>query len=62
MTTKYNIGTLNEATLATGTPNLGFQVVNGGNNLPYWLPAGTLVGFYIASVGKVSIIEFNVIP
>jgi hypothetical protein len=38
------------------------QVVNGGNNLPYWLPAGTLVGFYIASVGKVSIIEFNVIP
>jgi hypothetical protein len=38
------------------------QVVNGGNNLPYWIPAGTLVGFYIASVGKVSIIEFNVIP
>lgn len=27
MTTKYNIGTLNEATLATGTPNLGFTVV-----------------------------------
>jgi hypothetical protein len=33
MTTKYNIGTLNEATLATGIPNLGFQVVNGGNNI-----------------------------
>jgi len=27
MTTKYNIGTLNEATLATGNPNLGFTVV-----------------------------------
>jgi hypothetical protein len=24
MTTKYNIGTINDATLATGTPNLGF--------------------------------------
>jgi hypothetical protein len=33
MTTKYNIGTLNEATLATGNPNLGFQVVNGGRNI-----------------------------
>jgi len=33
MTTKYNIGTLNEATLATGTPNLGFQVVNSGSNI-----------------------------
>ena len=33
MTTKYNIGTLNEATLATGNPNLGFQVVNGGSNI-----------------------------
>jgi len=30
MTTKYNIGTLNEATLATGNPNLGFTVVNNG--------------------------------
>jgi hypothetical protein len=27
MTTKYNIGTLNETTLATGNPNLGFTVV-----------------------------------
>ena len=33
MTTKYNIGTLNEAKLATGNPNLGFQVVNGGSNI-----------------------------
>jgi hypothetical protein len=33
MTAKYNIGTLNEATLATGNPNLGFQVVNSGNNI-----------------------------
>ena len=31
MTTKYNIGTLNETTLATGNPNLGFTVVNNGN-------------------------------
>ena len=28
MTTKYNIGTLNEATLATGNPNLGFTNVS----------------------------------
>jgi hypothetical protein len=28
MTTKYNIGTLNEATLATGTPNLAFTNVS----------------------------------
>ena len=33
MTTKYNIGTLNETTLATGNPNLGFQVVNNGSNI-----------------------------
>lgn len=33
MTTKYNIGTLNEATLATGNPNLGFTVVNNGSNI-----------------------------
>ena len=34
MTTKYNIGTLNETKL-TGQPptGLGFQVVNGGNNI-----------------------------
>ena len=38
------------------------QFVNGGNNLPYWIPAGTLVGFFIVYEGKVSIIEFNVIP
>lgn len=33
MTTKYNIGTLNETTLATGNQNLGFQVVNNGSNI-----------------------------
>jgi len=33
MTTKYNIGTLNEATLATGNPSLGFTVVNNGSNI-----------------------------
>jgi hypothetical protein len=33
MTTKYNIGTLNEVTLATGNPNLGFTVVNNGSNI-----------------------------
>jgi hypothetical protein len=34
MTTKYNIGTLNEAKLTGQPPNgLGFQVVNGGNNI-----------------------------
>ena len=39
-----------------------FTYANGGNNLPFWVPGGTLIGFYIYQTGKVSILEFNVIP
>jgi hypothetical protein len=44
MTTKYNIGTLNETTLATGTPNLGFQVVNGGSNITIQACINAIIG------------------
>jgi len=45
-----------------GSPSAVLQVMNGGNNLPFWVPAGTVVGFYITNVGKVSVLEFNIVP
>jgi hypothetical protein len=45
-----------------GSPSAVLQVINGGNNLPFWVPAGTVVGFYITNLGKVSILEFNIVP
>jgi hypothetical protein len=60
------------ATISSGSGYLALSIngssasivtyANAGNNLPFWLPGGTLIGFYIYQTGKVSILEFNVIP
>jgi hypothetical protein len=60
------------ATISSGSGYLALTIngssasivsyANGGNNLPFWVPGGTLIGFYIYQTGKVSILEFNVIP
>jgi hypothetical protein len=60
------------ATISSGSGYLALSIngsgaaivsyANGGNNLPFWLPGGTLIGFYIYQTGKVSVLEFNVIP
>ncbi len=63
---------IESASISSGSGYFGLSIngssvaivayANGGNLLPYWLPAGTNVGFYIYQTGKVSIIEFNVVP
>ena len=60
------------ATISSGSGYLALSIngsgasivtyANGGNNLPFWVPGGTLIGFYIYQTGKVSILEFNVVP
>ena len=41
-----------------------FVLNNSGNyaNLPFWLPSGASVSFVGSVNGKVSVIEFNVVP
>ena len=35
---------------------------SGYSNLPFWLPSGAAVSFVGSTNGKVSVIEFNVVP
>jgi len=57
--------TSNSAYFQINWGGLNYFLLNnssGYSNLPFWLPSGAAVSFVGSTNGKVSVIEFNVVP
>jgi hypothetical protein len=60
----FTSGTTNGVLYLTfnGSSVTAVSLINGGSNLPFWIPEGTVLGVNISQSGKVSILEFNIVP